>query len=145
MVDRNILWDCKGNVIRSGQETAYPFEGIWWDGTLQREILGSPGGSGWGSNVMIMKFDGTRLIQQSSESSWAVHAGWAVRPLFVGDIMGDWREEVALMIQNDIPCIACRKTHTIGLTVLREDITSRPTQASTWVAGCLCHNCPRVW
>ncbi|MBR5061572.1 MAG: autotransporter-associated beta strand repeat-containing protein [Prevotella sp.] len=101
LVDRNILWDCKGNVIRSGQETAYPFEGIWWDGTLQREILGSPGGSGWGSNVMIMKFDGTRLIQQSSESSWAVHAGWAVRPLFVGDIMGDWREEVALMIQND--------------------------------------------
>lgn len=102
-VDRNLLFDCKGDVIRTG-ETDYPYEGIWWDGDLLREVLGSPGGSGYGSNVIINKYgnvNGNRFLQPSRDSGWQVHAGWAVRPLFMGDIMGDWREEVALMIQDD--------------------------------------------
>ncbi len=102
-VDRSLLFDCKGNVI-SNTGTDYPYEGIWWDGDLLREVLGSPGGSGYGSNVIINKYGGekgNRFLQPSSESGWQVHAGWAVRPLFMGDIMGDWREEVALMVQND--------------------------------------------
>lgn len=93
------LYDCKGNLIKEG-ETAYPMEASWWDGDLQRELIGSPGGSGYGSNVMINKYDGTRLIEFSKQSSWAVHAGWAVRPAFMGDITGDWREEIILMKQN---------------------------------------------
>lgn len=93
------LYDCKGNVIKEGS-TAYPYEASWWDGDLQRELIGSPGGQGYGSNVMINKYNGTRLIQFSRESSWAVHAGWAVRPAFMGDITGDWREEIVLMKQK---------------------------------------------
>lgn len=93
------LYDCKGNVIKEGT-TSYPYEATWWDGDLQRELIGSPGGTGYGSNVMVNKYDGNRLIQFSKESDWAVHAGWAVRPAFMGDITGDWREEIVLMKQN---------------------------------------------
>ena len=94
------LYDCKGNVIKEG-ETAYPVEAVWWDGDLQRELIGSSGGSGYGTNVMVQKYDGTRLIQFSRESDWTVHAGGAVRPAFMGDMIGDWREELILMKQND--------------------------------------------
>ena len=93
------LYDCKGNLIKAG-ETSYPYEGVWWDGDLQREALSSPGGSGWGTNVMITKYDGTRLIQQSRESGWQALVSSGVRPLFFGDVHGDWREEVAIAIQN---------------------------------------------
>ena len=58
------LYDCKGNVLKEG-ETPFPQEAIWWDGDLQRELIGSPGGSDYGTNVMIQKYDGTRLIQFS--------------------------------------------------------------------------------
>lgn len=93
------LYDCKGNVITAGS-TSYPYEGIWWNGDLLREALSSPGGSGYGSNVMVTSYGGARYIQFSKESNWAVHAGPAVRPAFIGDILGDWREEVILMKQN---------------------------------------------
>lgn len=94
------LYDCKGNVIKEG-ETAYPVEAVWWDGDLQRELIASSGGSGRGTNVHVAKYDGSRLIQFSRESEWAVHAGGAVRPAFMGDITGDWREELVLMKQDD--------------------------------------------
>lgn len=93
------LYDCKGNVIKEGS-TSYPYEASWWDGDLQRELIGSPGGSGYNTNVMINKYNGTRLIQFSRESNWAVHAGSAVRPAFMGDMTGDWREEIVLMKQR---------------------------------------------
>ena len=94
------LYDCKGNVIAEG-ETAYPVEAVWWDGDLQRELIASPGGSGRNTNVIVSKYDGTRLVQFSSESDWAVHAGGAVRPAFMGDMTGDWREELILMKQGE--------------------------------------------
>lgn len=93
------LYDCKGEIIKEG-ETTYPMEASWWDGDLQRELIATPGGSGYGSNVMITKYNGTRLIEFSKESAWAVHSGWANRPAFMGDITGDWREEIILMKQT---------------------------------------------
>lgn len=90
------LYDCKGEVVKEG-DTSYPYEGIWWDGDLGREVLNSPGGSGYGSNAMITKYNGARLAEFSQESQWGTHAGWAVRPAFWGDIIGDWREEVILL------------------------------------------------
>ncbi len=94
------LYDCKGNVIKEGENT-YPVEAVWWDGNLQRELISSPGGSGNGTNVMVMTYGGNRLIQFSKESDWVVHAGGAVRPAFVGDMTGDWRDELILKKQND--------------------------------------------
>lgn len=90
------LYDCKGEVIKEG-DTSYPFEGIWWDGDLAREVLNSPGGSGFSTNVMVTKYNGGRLAEFSQESEWGTHSGWAVRPTFWGDIIGDWREEVILL------------------------------------------------
>ena len=94
------LYSTNGDVLATG-ETAYPVEAVWWDGDLQRELIASPGGSNRGTNVMVSKYDGTRLVQFSRESDWAVHAGGAVRPAFMGDMTGDWREELILMKQND--------------------------------------------
>ena len=94
------LYDCTGELIASG-ETSYPYEGIWWDGDLGREVLSSHGGSGWVTNVMISEYDGTRLIQMSKESDYEVRSCTANRPLFFGDILGDWREEVILARQGD--------------------------------------------
>lgn len=93
------LYDCKGNVIKEG-DTAYPVEAVWWDGDLQRELLSSSGGSGYATNVHVGKYSGDRLIQFSRESDWAVHAGNAVRPGFMGDMTGDWREELILLKQD---------------------------------------------
>ncbi|MBP5425007.1 MAG: cellulosome protein [Prevotella sp.] len=97
------VYDCKGE--KTGQiRTGTMFEGFWWDGTLQREWLNSPGGSGWGTNIMVTKVLGDRLAEFSQESNWATHGGTGTRPAFMGDIVGDWREEIILANQNDDGC-----------------------------------------
>lgn len=94
------VYDCKGE--KTGQtRSGSMFEGSWWDGDLQREWLNSPGGSGWGTNLMVTKVLGARLCEFSQESSWATHAATGTRPAFMGDITGDWREEVILAKQGD--------------------------------------------
>ncbi len=93
------LYDCHGNIITEGSNT-YPVEGSWWNGDLQRELLSSSGGSNYATNIMVQTYSGSRLIEFSKQSSWAVHSGTAVRPAFMGDMTGDWREEVVLMKQD---------------------------------------------
>ena len=94
------VYDCKGE--RTGQtRTGSMYEGCWWDGDLQREWINSPGGSDWGTNMMVSKVLGDRLVEFSQESSWATHGGTGTRPTFMGDIMGDWREEVILAKQDE--------------------------------------------
>ena len=114
------VYDCKGE--RTGQtRTGSMFEGCWWDGDLQREWLNSPGGSGWGTNLMVSKVLGDRLAEFSQESNWATHAATGTRPAFMGDIMGDWREEVILAKQNAESC-----TGLVGYT------TAMPTDKSIY-------------
>ena len=97
------VYDCKGE--KTGQtRSGSMFEGCWWDGDLQREWLNSPGGSGWGTNLMVTKVLGDRLAEFSQEASWATHAATGTRPAFMGDIIGDWREEVLLAKQDDNVC-----------------------------------------
>ncbi|MBO7139392.1 MAG: cellulosome protein [Prevotella sp.] len=94
------VYTCKGE--KTGQtRSGSMFEGVWWDGDLQREWINSPGGSGWGTNMMVSKVLGDRLCEFSQETSWAVHGGTGTRPAFMGDIAGDWREEVILAYQNE--------------------------------------------
>jgi hypothetical protein len=94
------VYDCKGE--KTGQtRTGSMYEGCWWDGDLQREWINSPGGSGWGTNMMVSKVLGDRLAEFSQESNWASHGGTGTRPAFMGDIMGDWREEIILAKQNE--------------------------------------------
>ena len=104
----DFIYDCKGektNYTRSGCGITTMFEGIWWDGNLQREELSSPGGSGWGTNLMITQvLNKARLVEFSQESNWASHGGTGTRPAFMGDITGDWREEVILAKQDANGC-----------------------------------------
>ena len=114
------VYDCKGE--KTGQtRSGSMFEGVWWDGTLQREWLNSPGGSGWGTNMMITKVLGDRLVEFSQESGWAAEGGTGTRPAFMGDITGDWREEIILAKQS-----ADHSTGLVGYT------TAMPTNYSIY-------------
>jgi hypothetical protein len=119
------VYDCKGektSYTRSGCGITTMFEGVWWNGDLQREELSSPGGSGFGTNMMITQvLNKARLVEFSQESSWATHGGTGTRPAFMGDIIGDWREEVILANQN-----ADGSTGLVGYT------TNMPTQYSIY-------------
>ncbi|MBP5340243.1 MAG: cellulosome protein [Prevotella sp.] len=119
------IYDCKGektNYTRSGCGIKQMFEGVWWNGDLQREELSSPGGSGWGTNLMVTQvLNKARLVEFSQESTWATHAANGTRPAFMGDMVGDWREEVILAKQNDESC-----TGLVGYT------TAMPTEYSIY-------------
>ena len=121
----DFVYDCKGEktaYTRSASGITTMFEGVWWNGDLQREELSSPGGSGWGTNLMVTQvLNKARLVEFSQESTWATHAATGTRPAFMGDITGDWREEVILVKQNDDSC-----TGLVGYT------TAMPTQYSIY-------------
>lgn len=99
------IYDCKGNqtnYTRSGCGISTMFEGVWWNGDLQREELSSPGGKGWTTNLMVTQvLNKARLVEFSQESNWQTFAATGTRPAFMGDITGDWREEVILARQNN--------------------------------------------
>ena len=94
------VYDAKGDRI-DGLNKTYPTEGIWWDGQLDREIVQS---SDSHYNVYIMKFDGTRLVQPAKESGYQLITSYGKRAKFWGDIIGDWREEMVLIMQVDGVC-----------------------------------------
>lgn len=91
------IYNAKGEQI--GTVKPYPYEGIWWDGDLGRESV-ITSGSGNNCPVIIGKYNKTanwnRIYSISSESKWTLAAENAVRAMFWGDIMGDWREELIL-------------------------------------------------
>ena len=121
----DFIYDCKGEktgYTRSGCGIKQVFEGIWWNGDLQREELSSPGGSNWGTNLMVTQvLNKARLVEFSQESTWATHAANGTRPAFMGDIIGDWREEVILAKQG-----ADSSTGLVGYT------TAMPTDYSIY-------------
>ena len=94
-------YDAKGDMISSTHP--YPFEGLWWDGDLARESCIETGSTDHNLSVgkWVLDSDGwSRLFDISKSCSWQVHGENAGRPLFWGDILGDWREEV-IMKTND--------------------------------------------
>ncbi len=91
------VYDCKGNVLQ-GITAPYPYEGIWWSGSRLRDNFASPGGKNYTTNINIEKvLGGERYFEISRECDWNIHAGPAVRPMFIGDIIGDWREEFVVL------------------------------------------------
>ncbi len=94
------IYSCKGEVVSTESEKQVD-EGIWWDGDLLREMIFSPGGSYYGTNMVIKEYGGDRLIQPSKESDWQVSGIDGDRPAFVGDMVGDWREELILAKQSN--------------------------------------------
>ena len=119
------IYDCTGaptGETRSQWGITTMFEGVWWDGDLLREELSSPGGSGYGTNMQVTTVRGkSRLIEFSRESNWGSMGGTGTRPAFMGDVIGDWREEVILAVQN-----ASSSTGLVGYT------TALPTNYSIY-------------
>lgn len=99
------IYDSKGNVLHEGG-SPWPYEGVWWDGALDREQLAAADGNGF--NADIRKYDhssktiGNRLIEFAKMTNWQVNAAYGVRPAFFGDIAGDWREEIILKKRNTV-------------------------------------------
>ncbi len=93
------VYDAQGNLIPE-LESRYPCEGIWWDGDLDRENVGS---SDSHYNVYVEDMKTGRLIQIARESNWRYTTVYAKRAAFWGDIIGDWREELILLHkENDV-------------------------------------------
>ncbi len=119
------LYDCTGaptGETRSQWGISTMFEGIWWNDDLLREEISSPGGSGWGTNMQVTTVRGkSRLIEFSRESNWGSMGGSGTRPAFMGDVIGDWREEIILAVQN-----ASSSTGLVGYT------TNLPTNYSIY-------------
>lgn len=100
------IYNAKGDEI--GSAKPFPYEGIWWDGDLGRESVMTPG-SGNNCPIVIAKYNKTdtweRLNQISKDAGWQLVAENAVRPMFFGDIYGDWREELVLkQVSNGEEC-----------------------------------------
>jgi rhamnogalacturonan endolyase len=109
------VYAANGEVLSKYDDSKpYPVMGIWWNGSLSRECLGSGGGSQWNTDIRVTDYlGGKSYIAFTSESKSAastlsgdetsqrVYAGAAIRPLFVGDIYGDWREEVLLSLHQN--------------------------------------------
>ncbi len=94
------LYDCKGNQISTSKP--YPTEGIWWDADLAREAF-ITSGSGNNCPGIVAKYDNggwSRLYEISKNSSWQLVVENGVRPMFWGDIYGDWREELILKVMD---------------------------------------------
>jgi len=78
----------------------YPDVSIWWDADLLREFFVGIGGSG--TNPAINKWNYTaktedRLFTMYNDfGSYSIISPYAGRAPFIGDIMGDWREEIIL-------------------------------------------------
>ena len=118
------MYTAQGDVAIEGtyQNTsiAYPTEGIWWDGELDREAVASPGGKGANTNVDIRKHGGSRLVQFSKESGYRINAGSAIRAMYWGDIYGDWREEIVLNEKET----ASGYNYNIGIVGFTTDISA---------------------
>lgn len=122
------IYNAKGDVIYEGG-APFPFEGIWWDGELDREQLSSPDGAG--ANAMVSKFNataygwGSRLIEFAKMTDWKVESEYGVRPAYFGDIIGDWREEVILRKKGTVVVNGVNQTANIGFVGFTTDY---PTQ-----------------
>ncbi len=87
------VYDAQGNLI-SGYDSQYPCEGIWWDAEPDREVVQT---SDSHHNVYVQDFFNGRLIQIAKDSGYRYVTVYAKRAAFWGDIIGDWREELILL------------------------------------------------
>ncbi|QJE98692.1 autotransporter-associated beta strand repeat-containing protein [Luteolibacter luteus] len=96
------IFNAKGEQIYSAQP--FPPEAIWWDADLGREFIATVGSTA--ESPAISKFNPaspaglTRLYTIYNETPPGVYQAYGGRPAFWGDILGDWREEL-LCVAND--------------------------------------------
>lgn len=134
--DRLEMYDCKGTVISpiafkgvtEGSAANFPHKhGIYWDGDLQQELFYAATVDKWNG-----KGDVAHVTQFGNyNNSTGTGEGGKPHPLFFGDIMGDWREEVILFSKTDsctlnffttniptsyrVPCLLSDHVYEMGL------------------------------
>ncbi len=105
----NGLWNAATNT-QIATTTPYPQFGCWWDGDLLGDNLndGKLDGAVGGREVTMYKFDG---------------GGNGSLPLFVGDIWGDWREEIVMIngAQNSLTIFSTDKFTNYRIYTLAQD------------------------
>ncbi|MFI8952085.1 hypothetical protein ACIGO6_37065 [Streptomyces sp. NPDC053750] len=69
----------------------WPQLGLWWDGDTTRELLNNGKFEKWDPENPAASNSLPRLLTTSEFG--AVDASQSVQPTFVGDVLGDWREE----------------------------------------------------
>lgn len=108
------VYSANGEVIPElDDKKPYPMMSVWWNGSLLRECMGTNGGSNWNSDLRVTDYVSKNLYAaftaesksataelNGDDKSQRVYAGNGVRPLFVGDIYGDWREEIFLALHR---------------------------------------------
>ncbi|WP_405743140.1 hypothetical protein [Streptomyces sp. NBC_00028] len=87
------LYNARTNALTEPDTAKRPWPqlGLWWDGDLTAELLNDGKIEKWGPLHPTSTGSVPRLV-----STWnygAVDASQGINPLFVGDIVGDWREE----------------------------------------------------
>ena len=97
------MYDAKGNRIPNAGHP-FPTLGIWWDADLRREFMSGAGSTLESPTIDKWSFteanpDGVNVRQYSIYNE-GVHQGYGGRPSFIGDILGDWREET-MLVAND--------------------------------------------
>ncbi len=96
------IFNAKGAQIYSNHP--FPPEAIWWDADLSREFVATVGSSA--EAPAISKFNPAtpgsfaRIYTIYNETPPGVYQAYGGRPAFWGDILGDWREEL-LCVAND--------------------------------------------
>lgn len=96
------IFNAKGLQIYANQP--FPPEAIWWDADLSREFIATVGSTA--ESPAISKFNPaspanfSRLYTIYNETAPGVYQAYGGRPAFWGDILGDWREEL-LCVAND--------------------------------------------
>ena len=89
---KNQIFSCKGELLNRSQPSgkgggqSYNM-GIWWSGSLNRQVLDGVLINGRAGELETRLFTGSNFGVKSINSSKA-------NPCFYGDIWGDWREEI---------------------------------------------------
>jgi hypothetical protein len=85
----------KSNTLTEPDTALYPWpaHALWWDGDLQTELLNETKLEKWNPLAPAASGSQPRLL-----TLWKYDAALAYRnPMFIGDILGDWRTEVVLL------------------------------------------------
>jgi hypothetical protein len=88
------LYNAPGNRLTEPNTSLRPWPqlGLWWDGDVTMELINDGKFEKWNPNAPTPTNSAPRLLTIGNFG--AVNASQGVQPTLVGDILGDWREEV---------------------------------------------------
>jgi hypothetical protein len=139
------MFSCKGVKIWDIESGGFPALGIWWDADLQREIFTAADGDG--HNPVINKWTastrscGRLLSLYSDDGSYSVTTPYAARVAFVGDILGDWREEFVVET-SDRTKLRVYSAQTVSTDRIYTLMHNPAYRNAVTVKGYLCTNYP---